>query len=178
MNQTWTAPDVTRPEGPNVADERTATEAYLDYFRATLLWKCAGLDAEQLRARSVPPSSMSLLGLVRHMADVERVWFRSRIGGEDLGPIYWSDEHPDGDFDLVDDADAPADFAAFEAEVEAARAVQATKQYDDTFVLRRRDGTEETLDVRVVVLHLIEEYARHCGHADLIRECIDGRTGD
>ncbi len=180
MTDTWTAPAVERTESPNVAPERQATEALLDYFRETLLWKCAGLTSEQLKKRSVPPSTMSLLGLVRHMADVERVWFRHRLDADpDLTPLYWSEEQPDGDFDLVDDADAEADLAIYRAEVEAAREVQARKQYDDTFALARREGPGEVeIDVRALVLHMIEEYARHCGHADLLRECIDGTTGD
>jgi uncharacterized damage-inducible protein DinB len=180
MTDTWTAPEVERTESPNVAPEREATEVLLDYFRDTLLWKCAGLTAEQLKQRSVPPSTMSLLGLVRHMADVERVWFRRRLAAEPgLTPLYWSEDQPDGDFDLVDDADAEADLATYRAEVEAAREVQASKEYDDTFVLARRDGPGEVeIDVRALVLHMIEEYARHCGHADLLRECIDGTTGD
>ena len=176
----WTAPEVERPTGPNVATERAAAETLLDYHRATLLWKCAGLTADQLKMRAVPPSSMSLLGLVRHMADVERVWFRHRLDADPvLTPLYWSEEQPDGDFDLVDDADAEADLATYRAEVEAAREVQARKQYDDTFALARREGPGEVeIDVRALVLHMIEEYARHCGHADLLRECIDGTTGD
>ncbi len=163
-----------------MAPEREATEALLDYFRATLLWKCAGLTSQQLKTRSVPPSTMSLHGLVRHMADVERVWFRQRLAAEPgLAPLYWTEEHPDGDFDLVDDADAEVDLATYRAEVEAAREVQARKQYDDTFVLPRREGPGEVeIDVRALVLHMIEEYARHCGHADLLRECVDGSTGD
>ena len=175
MTDTWTAPPVDRSESPNVAPERTAAEALLDYFRETLLWKCAGLSAEQLKQRSVPPSSMSLLGLVRHMAEVERVWFRARVAGEDLGPIFCSDTGPDGDFDDVDGADAEADFATYQREVDAARAVLAARDFDDTFALTR---PEATIDVRALVLHMIEEYARHCGHADLIRECVDGATGD
>jgi uncharacterized damage-inducible protein DinB len=175
MTETWTAPAVERTESPNVAPERTAAEALLDYFRGTLLWKCAGLSAEQLKQRSVPPSSMSLLGLVRHMAEVERVWFRTRVAGEDIGPIYCSDARPDGDFDDVDAADAEADFATYQREVDAARAVLAARSFDDTFTLAR---PEATIDVRALVFHMIEEYARHCGHADLIRECIDGATGD
>jgi uncharacterized damage-inducible protein DinB len=175
MTETWTAPAVERTESPNVAPERTAAEALLDYFRETLLWKCAGLSAEQLKQRSVPPSSMSLLGLVRHMAEVERVWFRTRVAGEDIGPIYCSDARPDGDFDDVDAADAEADFATYQREVDAARAVLAARSFDDTFTLAR---PEATIDVRALVFHMIEEYARHCGHADLIRECIDGATGD
>ena len=175
MTKTWTAPAVDRTESPNVAPERTAAEALLDYLRETLLWKCAGLNADQLTQRSVPPSSMSLLGLVRHMAEVERVWFRTRIAGEDLGPIYCSDTRPDGDFDDVDAADAEADFATYQREVDAARAVLAARSFDDTFAMTRPDAT---IDVRALVLHMIEEYARHCGHADLLRECVDGATGD
>ena len=179
MTETWTAPAVDRTESPNVAAERPAAESLLDYFRATLLWKCAGLSAEQLKQRSVPPSSMSLLGLVRHMAEVERVWFRTRIAGEDIGPIFCSDTNPDGDFDDVDAADAEADFATYQREVDAARAVLASRDLDDTFELTRRDGPGlVSIDVRALVLHMIEEYARHCGHADLIRERVDGATGD
>jgi uncharacterized damage-inducible protein DinB len=175
---TWTAPAVDRPQGPNVAEERAAVEGLLEYHRATLLWKCAGLTGEQLKTRAVPPSTMSLLGLVRHMADVERVWFRRRIAGEDIPALYWGDASPDGDFDEVADADAAADFATYQAEVEAARAVMTGRGYDDTFVNRHRDGTEEVIDLRALMLHMIEEYARHNGHADLLRECVDGTTGD
>jgi uncharacterized damage-inducible protein DinB len=175
---TWTAPAVDRPQGPNVAEERAAVEGLLEYHRATLLWKCAGLTGEQLKTRAVPPSTMSLLGLVRHMADVERVWFRRRIAGEDIPALYWGDASPDGDFDEVADADAAADFATYQAEVEAARAVMTGRGYDDTFVNRHRDGTEEVIDLRALMLHMIEEYARHNGHADLLRECLDGTTGD
>src|SRR4051794_38203257 len=144
MTDTWTAPAVDRTEAPNVAPERTAVEALLDYFRDTLLWKCAGLSAEQLKERSASPSSMSLLGLVRHMSEVERVWFRTRVAGEDIGPIYCSDADPDGDFNGVDAADAEADFAAFQREVEAARAVLAARTFDDTFTLARREGPGQT----------------------------------
>jgi len=175
---TWTAPAVDRPGGPNVADERTAAEDLLDYHRATLLAKCAGLTGEQLATRAVPPSTMSLLGLVRHLTDVERVWFRRRVAGEQIAAVYWSDERPDGDFDDLDPAGAEADFAAYEAEVHAARAVLAAHDYDDTFSFCHGTGTEETIDVRSLVLHMIEEYSRHNGHADLIRECIDGTTGE
>jgi uncharacterized damage-inducible protein DinB len=174
----WTAPAVDRPQGPDVAEERVAVEGLLDYHRATLLWKCAGLTGDQLKARAVPPSTMSLLGLVRHMADVERSWFRRRVAGEDIAALYWRDDSPDADFDEVADADPAADFAAYHAEVDAARAVMTGRGYDDTFVNRRRDGTEELVDLRALMLHMIEEYARHNGHADLLRECVDGTTGD
>jgi len=175
---TWTAPVVDRPAGPNIAPERVAMETLLDHHRATLLWKCGGLTGEQLAARTVPTSSMSLLGLVRHLSDVERSWFRRRIAGEAIEPLYWSDASPDGDFDDLDPAGAEADFAIYAAEVEVARTVLATCDYDDTFVARHGDGTEETIDIRTLVLHMIEEYARHNGHADLLREAIDGATGE
>ena len=174
----WIAPVVNRPEGPNIAPERVAMETLLDHHRATLLWKCGGLTGEQLAARTVPTSTMSLLGLVRHLSDVERSWFRRRVAGEAIDPLYWSDASPDGDFDDLDPAGAEADFATYAAEVEAARAVLAGRDYDDTFVARHSDGTEETIDIRTLVLHMIEEYARHNGHADLLREAIDGTTGE
>jgi uncharacterized damage-inducible protein DinB len=174
----WTAPAVERPEGPTVAAERVAMESLLDHHRATLMWKCGGLTGVQLAARTVPTSTMSLLGLVRHMSDVERVWFRRRIAGEDIPAIYWSDASPDGDFDDLDPAGAEADFATYAAEVGAARAVLAGHDYDDRFVARHGDGSEETIDIRTLVLHMIEEYARHNGHADLLREAIDGAVGE
>ena len=175
---TWTAPTVERPDSPNVAPERQAAEGLLDYHRATLLWKCSGLTGEQLATRAVPPSKMSLLGLVRHMATVERSWFRRRVAGEQIEQLHWSEASPDGDFDDLDPAAAEADFGVYAAEVEAARAVQAKHDFDDIFVLERSNGTEETIDIRALILHMIEEYARHNGHADLLREVIDGSTGD
>jgi len=176
---TWTAPAVERRESPNVAPERVAVEGLLDHHRATLLWKCAGLTGEQLKARSVPPSTMSLLGLLRHLTDVERVWFRERVAQEpDAAPVYWSDASPDGDFDDVDGADPAADYARYVAEVEAARAVMAGRDLDETFVNRHRDGTEEVVDLRALMLHMVEEYARHNGHADLLRQAVDGATGE
>ncbi len=175
---TWTAPDVDRPHPPTVAGEREAAEGLLEYHRATLLWKCAGLTGEQLKIRAVPPSSLSLLGLVRHMTDVERYWFRRGVAGERAPFHYWSRSSPDGDFAEVGDADAEADVATYRVEVDAARAVQAAHDFDDTFARRHADGTEEILDVRALVLHMIEEYARHNGHADLLREAVDGTIGD
>jgi uncharacterized damage-inducible protein DinB len=172
---TWTAPEITRTDPPNVADERTMLDGWLDYHRETLLFKCAGLTAEQLKLRSAEPSSLSLLGLVRHMAEVERWWFRRRVAGEQITERYCTEASPDGDFDDLDTADAEADFAAFAAEVELARKVAAGRSLDDTFYHPRR---EAELSLRWVYVHMIEEYARHNGHADLIRERIDGTTGD
>jgi uncharacterized damage-inducible protein DinB len=173
---TWTPPAVDRTPPPWTGDEWTALTGWLDHQRSTLLAKCAGLDAQQLRMRSAPPSTLSLLGLVRHMADVERIWFRRRVGGEDVGDLYWTAADPDADFNDVDSADPAAAFAALAAEVDAARAVLPGRSLDEVFTSRRRDGTETRFDLRGVLVHMIEEYARHNGHADLLRERIDGVT--
>jgi uncharacterized damage-inducible protein DinB len=173
---TWTAPNVDRAEPASAASERPALQGWLDYHRQTLLWKCSGLTGEQLAQRPVQSSTLSLLGLVRHMAEVERYWFRERFAGQaDVGTLYWSPEHPDGDFDLTDAARAEQDFAVFAAECAAADLVAAGRSLDDTF---GRPSTGDTLDLRWIYLHMIEEYARHNGHADLLRELIDGVTGD
>jgi uncharacterized damage-inducible protein DinB len=173
---TWTAPEVDRTEPPNVAAERPALQGWLDYHRQTLRWKCSGLTGEQLTQRPVASSSLSLLGLVRHMAEVERSWFRIRFAGEpDLGALYCDDEFPDGDFDLTDPARAEADFEAFTSECAAADEAAAGRSLDDTF---RHSRSGDTLDLRWIYLHMIEEYARHNGHADLLRELTDGVTGD
>ncbi len=150
-------------------------EAWLDFHRQTLLVKCAGLTAGQLRQRAAEPSGLSLLGLVRHMAEVERGWFRRRVNGEDIEFQFSSDEDPDGEFDHVETADAERDLAAYQAEIEAAREAAAGHDLDETFYHTHR---KENMSVRWVYLHMIEEYARHNGHADLLRERIDGATGE
>ena len=171
---TWTAPQIGRQRTPFVADERQMLEAWLDFHRQTLLSTCGGLTAEQLRQCSAPPSTMSLLGLVRHMTDVERGWFRCRVAGADIGFLYSSEADPDGEFDNVEGANAEQDFAAYLREVELARRAAAGRELDETFHHARRDVE---MSVRWVYLHMIEEYARHNGHADLLREQIDGATG-
>ncbi|MGH9064874.1 MAG: DinB family protein [Acidimicrobiales bacterium] len=176
MTEMWTARAGDRPEPDLVANERTSLEQWLDYHRATLLTKCAGLTAHQLKQRAVPPSRLSLLGLVRHMVEVERWWFRMHAAGEDTGFVY----DPDGvglDFEEIDDADAAADLAAFERECQAARAAAAGRSLDDV-VPGRGHHPERERDIRWIFVHMIEEYARHNGHADLLREAIDGVTGD
>ena len=170
----WTAPEAERTSTPPVADEREMLEAWLDFHRATLLGKCSGLTAAQLRLRAVPPSTLSLLGLVRHMAEVERSWFRRRIAGEDVPYLYSSESDPDGEFDHVDEADPEQDLATFQAELELVRAAVHDHPLDETFFHTHR-GVD--LSVRWVYVHMVEEYARHNGHADLLRECIDGATG-
>ncbi|MFI0422920.1 DinB family protein [Spongiactinospora sp. 9N601] len=171
----WTAPPITRDKMPVTGDERTLLEGWLEFHRQTLLAKCAGLTFAQLTERAAPPSGLTLLGLVRHMAEVERSWFRHRFAGEDVESLYCADpDNPDGDFDDVDTADPEADFATLQREVELARAAAAGRSLDETFYHTHRQ-VEMTL--RWVYLHMIEEYARHNGHADLLRERLDGVTG-
>jgi uncharacterized damage-inducible protein DinB len=164
-----------RVEPPYLAEERATLVSWLDYQRATLAWKCEGLGHEQLRERAVPPSSLSLLGLVRHMADVERNWFRRVLAAEDAPPLYWSDEDPDGDFDNVDTADVDEGFASWHRECEAARERQATAPSLETTGVRRNG---DVVSLRWIMIHMIEEYARHNGHADFLRERLDGATGE
>jgi uncharacterized damage-inducible protein DinB len=166
-----------RVHPPSTADERTTLRAFLDYHRQTLAWKCEGLAAEQLRRRALPPSSLSLLGLVRHMADVERSWFRRTLAGEDAPPIFYSrPDNLDGEFDDVDDASIDEAFARWQEETEAARRTEASfASLDDTVHHARYDAE---LSVRWVMVHMLEEYSRHNGHADILREQLDGATGE
>jgi hypothetical protein len=172
---TWTAPAPERTEPPIAAPEREQLEAWLDYHRQTLLVKCAGLTGEQLATASVPPSNLTLLGLVRHMAEVERAWFRTRFAAQPGDWIYCTDEQPDADLENVDPAAAEQDYATYLQEVELARAAVAGRDLDETFFYARRKGD---MDLRWIYVHMIEEYARHNGHADFLRERIDGATGD
>lgn len=174
MTTPWEAPS--RADPPLVAGEREMLDAWLDYHRDTLLTKCAGLDGEQLTDRSCPPSTLSLLGLVRHLAEVERNWFRNCLRGEEAPPLFYSDEDPDGDFDNIDPARADEDLLTFRSEVVAARAAAAGHGLDDLATRRRRSG--QAVSLRWIYVHMIEEYARHNGHADLLRERIDGATGE
>jgi hypothetical protein len=164
-----------RPLPPDAGDERATLVGYLDYQRATLAWKTAGLTPEQLATRSVPTSTMSLLGLVRHAADVEGGWGHSVLG--DHGKRYYSTrQRPDADFEdavgkqsVVEQAHA--DWATAKSEFDAAI---AARDLGDLF--SNRHG--ETFSIRNLLCHMIEEYARHNGHADLLREAIDGATGE
>jgi hypothetical protein len=164
-------PDRERVYTPYEADERTMLIAWLEYHRATLALKCAGLTAEQLRLRPVSPSDLSLLGLVRHMAEVENNWFRFWLAGDGPTTRY------DGDEDFaVDGADADEAFDYWHQECANAREVLARfASLDDVGAGQERGAG---ISVRWTLVHMIEEYARHNGHADLIREAIDGTTGD
>ncbi|MBI1378493.1 MAG: DUF664 domain-containing protein [Frankiales bacterium] len=170
---TWTAPAVERAPSPHLGTERESLQGWLDFQRQTLLWKCAGLTHEQLATRSVEPSTLSLLGLVRHMADVERWWFRINLRGEDVACFFDPDE-TGADFDDLGSLPAEEVFAVFERECVDADAAAYGLPLEQRFRTRR----DNELDLRWVYLHMIEEYARHNGHADLLRERIDGQTGD
>jgi uncharacterized damage-inducible protein DinB len=176
MAEEWTAPEVDRVEVERIADERTALDQLMDYQRGTLLAKCAGLTASQLKQRSVPPSALSLLGLVRHMTEVERWWFRMHANGEELDFPYDPDQ-TGADFDDLESADAAENLDAYRWELAAARAATASKSLDLVVASRgHHEGRDR--DIRWIYLHMLEEYARHNGHADLLREAIDGATGD
>jgi uncharacterized damage-inducible protein DinB len=162
-----------RTDVPRNGDERELLRAYLDFHRETLALKCGGLSDDDLRRRTTP-SSLSLLGLVRHMAEVERAWFRRVIDAQDV-PLVWS---PDGDFQVAydaADADRAEAFEAWEAEIAIAQDIERAAPSLDVVGVDRRSGEEYSL--RRVMVHLIQEYARHNGHADLIREGIDGAVG-
>ena len=173
---TWTAPEITRdirPLAEPTGDERTLADAWLELNRQTLLWKCGGLTAEQLKLRAIERSNLSLLGLVRHMAEVERDWFRTRVAGAQLGYLYCSDADMQAEFDVAD-ADAESDLAVYAREVEAVRRTTLGRSLDETFM----DPNRKTeMSLRFVYSVMNHEYARHNGHADLLRESIDGRTG-
>ncbi|UQX88663.1 DinB family protein [Jatrophihabitans telluris] len=156
-------------------DERSVLLDYLSRYRLTLEMKCADLDAAQLASRSVPPSTMSLLGMVRHMAEVERSWFRRVMDRQDAPPLYSTDAARDADWDgaVADEAVVAQAWQAWRDEVTFAEEYLA--RTPDLATMGDRHG--KPLPLRDILVHMIEEYARHCGHADLLRECIDGRIG-
>ncbi|MFJ8958606.1 DinB family protein [Lentzea sp. NPDC102401] len=163
-----------RPSPPMQAGERETLRAFLDFHRATLAMKCDGLSDDDLRRRSMPPSTLTLLSLVRHMAEVERTWFRKVINGEDI-PLVWSDT---GDYQVAYDASKSTRSEAFEAwqaEVEHSRRIE--REAESLDVTGYQPRWEEQVSLRLVMNHLCHEYARHNGHADFLREGIDGVTG-
>jgi len=169
-----TAP-VERAEPARDADERTSLEVWLEFHRATLAMKCRDLTPEQLARRAVPPSGLSLLGLVRHLAEMERHYFRRAFGGEDLPWLYGdpSDFAAWRDFDGAEPGSAEADLARWRAECAAARSVAAASGALDAHA-----AGDPAVTLRWTMVKMIQEYARHNGHADLLRECIDGRVGE
>jgi uncharacterized damage-inducible protein DinB len=173
----WVDPDADpREGGPEAADERSNVISYLRAYRLTMEMKCADLDPGQLATRSVPPSTMSLLGVIRHMAEVERHWFRRVMAAEQAPPRFCTDDDRDDDWNgAVGDPGVVAE--AWDAwRDEVAFAERFVDGVDDLGTVgRQSDGS--TIPLRSVLVHMVEEYARHCGHADLLRERIDGRTG-
>jgi hypothetical protein len=166
------ADDTRTPTDP-LGDERTALTGFLDYHRKTFELKCSGLTPQQMSERAVPPSSMSLHGLVRHLAGVERWWFRQNFAGEDVPILFYSDDDPGQDFDDLE-GNVHDVFALWRDECERARQIVASSSLDD---LAAHEGRRGPLKLRWVLLNMITEYARHNGHADLLRERIDGATG-
>jgi uncharacterized damage-inducible protein DinB len=165
--------DPRRTEPPFVLPERRMLEHWLEFHRTTLLLKCEGVDDIGRKARPIPTSKLSLHGLIRHMAEVERNWFRRALLEETDAPYIWCEVRSD-DRELVplDDADWDADLTAWQTECDASRAAAARFDLDHTGI---RHG--QPVSLRWIYTHMIEEYARHNGHADLIRELVDGQVG-
>jgi uncharacterized damage-inducible protein DinB len=164
--------DGDRTVRPNVGNEKALLEAFLDFQRDTLLWKVSGLSEEQLR-KVWTPSGMSLLGLVKHLAYVERNWFQNRFVKRDL-PVAWSADDPDGDFRIEPHETAESVIAFYRAEVAESKRIVAAADPLDTIA----QHPSRPHSLRRIIVHMIEETARHCGHADLMREYTDGQTGE
>jgi uncharacterized damage-inducible protein DinB len=173
----WIIDDDPRTYGNPVGELATYRE-YLRNYRLTIEMKCDGLDAAELARRSVPPSTMSLLGIVRHLAQVENHWFQRVLQGRTDGPrLYKREDDRDWDFNgAVADPEVVKDaFATWKAQIAEADAYLDRSESIDLGGEVSIQG--DTVSIRDVLVHVIEEYARHAGHVDLLRECIDGRTG-
>ncbi len=170
--ETFEAPE--RPNPPTLGDERVQLEGWLVFERATLLHKCDGLSVAQLKERPVASSSLSLLGIVRHMTFVEQIWFETTFAGRETVDYYKTEADRDADFNDLDGVAAEEVFDLFVRSVELSRELAAGHSFDER-ATRPRRGRE--VDLRWIHVHMIEEYARHNGHADLIRELVDGATG-
>jgi hypothetical protein len=163
-----------RPHVPDSGDERLQLEAWLDFYRATLLTKCDGLNVAQLKTRPLATSRLSLLGIVRHMTFVEQVWFETTFVGADTVDYYKTDGDRDADFNDLDSDAAETVFDLYQEVISVSSNLAAGRPLDKRAKKPRRG---RDVDLRWIYLHMIEEYARHCGHADLIREMVDGATG-
>lgn len=168
--------DDARSDPHKLGQERAVLDGWLDLYRDTVLLKIAGLDADQLACRSVPPSALSLIGVVRHLTEVEAYWLRVVLHDEhDVPDHYCVPERPDGDIALANPRDAARDVAAYQREIETTR--QRAAAWRDLDVPARGLRKGEQVNLRWILVHLVEEYARHLGHMDLLREALDGRTG-
>ncbi|WP_344767497.1 DinB family protein [Aeromicrobium panaciterrae] len=159
-------------DGPLTGPDRPILETFLQWERVTLLNICAGLTAEQLVLQPVAPSNLSLLGLVRHMAKVERIWFRIRAGATGVDPLYDLALGKDHDFEHLDPGEAPEAFEQIQEEWRLGDEAVAGLSFDHTF-----QNHGEDMSLRMMYVHMIGEYARHNGHADILRQAIDGVTG-
>lgn len=178
MSDRWADPANDPRSYGNPQGEKATLREYLGNYRLTLEMKCGGLDPEQLARRSVPPSNLSLLGLIRHLAQMENHWFQRVLQGRtDLPRLYKTDDDADADFNgaVADPAVVEEAFATWKAQIAAADEWLDALDEDD--LGRNVVYGGETVSIRDVLVHVVEEYARHAGHADLLRECVDGRTG-
>ena len=173
-NYSPTLADDTRPTLPLVGEEREILTAFLDWQRQTFELKCAGVPPERLAEKGVPPSVLSLHGLARHLAGVERWWFRIQFAGEDVPMLFYSDDDPNQDFEFTD-GDAATDLATWRSECERSRTIVAAADSLEQTGTQLRTG--QPISLRRILVHMTAEYARHNGHADLLRERIDGATG-
>jgi uncharacterized damage-inducible protein DinB len=169
---TGTLPPDERPQAPERGAERETIEGFLDHQRASVVWKATGLsDADA--ARQLLPSITTVSGLVRHLADVERSWLREVMAGEEGVPTRWTDDDPDGEFRVTADDSLAAILGDYEAACAESRAVAARFALDDICA-----GRDRRFTLRWILLHLTEETARHLGHIDVLRELLDGATGE
>ncbi|WP_150307695.1 DinB family protein [Planctomonas psychrotolerans] len=162
----------TRPEPPNSGDERAILVGFLEFLRATVVVKASGLSDDDARRRLLP-SLTTVAGLIRHLADVERTWFREVVDGQTTVVTRWSAEDPDGEFRVGPDDTLAGVLADYESACAESREVIARYRPDDACT-----GGSGSHDVRWVLVHMIEETGRHCGHLDILREMLDGRTGE
>jgi hypothetical protein len=170
----WTMPEVVRRDEPTAGDEEATLRGLLEWHRATLLWKCSGLTADELIMRSVPPSTLSLLGVIRHLSDAERAWFRRYFRGEQIPEAYARPDAPNAAFDEIEAGGAEADVGRLISEWDASRAAVAGASLEERFV-HEQFGE---MSLRWVYNHMIAEYARHIGHTDFLRQRIDGGVGE
>ncbi|MGC1183710.1 MAG: DinB family protein [Candidatus Dormiibacterota bacterium] len=173
----WVDPkDDPRDTGSAITDERSNLIEYLRAYRLTLEMKCAGLTPQQMAMKSVPPSDMSLLGLIRHLADVERSWFRSVMAGEKAAPLFRTEDSREDPWRLALPEEEVVEEAWLAWRSEVANAERFVEEANDLGLVAKSSDSPN-LQLREILVHMIEEYARHCGHADLLRERIDGRVG-
>ncbi|MFJ5925841.1 DinB family protein [Kitasatospora sp. NPDC092948] len=174
LSPAWADAD-SRTTPPLVGDERELLTSYLDFHRETFAMKCAGVPVERLSELALPPSGLSLHGLLRHLTGVEQWWFEIQFAGDESRPLqYYSDDDPDQDFEHLDGDFAEA-LARWHAQVETSRRILAEAPSLDATGIQKSTG--KPVSLRRILLHMLAEYARHNGHADLLRERIDGATG-